>query len=131
MPKGTDKSKGREQGILTRWNVSKPKVKTSAKTYGKPKNSYRVRLYVAGSNLNSMQAISSLEAFCSDYLRDKVEIEVVDLYQQPQLAKEDGVVAVPCLVRIKPLPRTMYVGRLDDCRKLMLRLGIDPEKLKH
>src|SRR5690242_190147 len=106
---------GTRESILTRWNKSTPKFKTSNKLYGKPASHYLIRLYVAGSNLNSMHAISSLEKFCSEYLQDRVELEVVDLYQQPHLAKADDVVAVPCLVRVKPLPKSMYVGRMDDC----------------
>jgi len=124
-------TEGTREPILTRWNQSKPKFKTSNRLYGKPANHYLIRLYVAGSNLNSMRAISSLEKFCSDYLQDRVELEVVDLYQQPHLAKTDDVVAVPCLVRVKPLPKSMYVGRMDDCQHLLMRLGIDPDKLKH
>lgn len=130
MPtKRPDKSKD-ARPELTRWNVSKPNSKTSNASYGKPAPRYVVRLYVAGSNLNSLRAISFLEKFCTSYLQDRVELEVVDLYQQPHLAKADDVVAVPCLVRVKPLPKSMYVGRMDDCRHLLLRLGIDPDKLK-
>ena len=132
MPrKRPEKPTREDRPELTRWNVSKPKRKTSNALYGKPADRYLIRLYVAGSNLNSLRAISSLEKFCSDYLQDRVELEVVDLYQQPHLAKADDVVAVPCLVKVKPLPRSMYVGRMDDCRHLLLRLGIDPDKLKH
>jgi circadian clock protein KaiB len=130
-PANPGHSKGAAHPVLTRWNTSKPKVKTSNASYGKPAGHYLIRLYVAGSNLNSLHAISSLEKFCSDYLPDRVELEVVDLYQQPHLAKADDVVAVPCLVRVKPQPKSMYVGRMDDCRHLLLRLGIDPDKLKH
>ena len=131
MPsKWPDKSKD-ARPELTRWNVSKPKLKTRNTLYGKPASRYLIRLYVAGSNLNSLRAISSLEKFCTDYLPDRVELEVVDLYQQPHLAKADDVIAVPCLVKVKPLPKSMYVGRMDDCRHLLLRLGIDPNKLKH
>jgi circadian clock protein KaiB len=124
-------AKGATPPVLTRWNKSKPKVKTRNALYGKPAGHYLIRLYVAGSNLNSLRAISSLEKFCTDYLQDRVELEVVDLYQQPHLAKADDVIAVPCLVRVKPQPKSMYVGRMDDCRQLLLRLGIDPDKLKH
>ena len=132
MPsKRPDKPNRETRPELTRWNVSKPKIKTSTGSYGRPANHYLIRLYVAGSNLNSLHAISSLEKLCSDYLQDRVELEVVDLYQQPHLAKADDVVAVPCLVKVKPLPKSMYVGRMDDCRNLLLRLGIDPDKLKH
>jgi circadian clock protein KaiB len=129
-PKRPDKPKD-ARPELTRWNTSKPKLKTSNSLYGKPESHYLIRLYVAGSNLNSLRAISSLEKFCSDYLQDRVELEVVDLYQQPHLAKADDVVAVPCLVKVKPLPKSMYVGRMDDCRNLLMRLGIDPDQLKH
>lgn len=131
MSKRPDKPKSGARPELTRWNVSKPKFKTSNNLYGKPAEHYLIRLYVAGSNLNSLRAISSLEKFCSDYLQDRVELEVVDLYQQPHLAKADDVVAVPCLVKVKPLPKSMYVGRMDDCQHLLMRLGIDPNKLKH
>lgn len=128
-PKRAPKRPGPEP--LTRWNVSKPKVKTSLKEYGKPAGHYKIRLYVAGSNLNSIHAISAIERFCADYLSGRIEFEVVDLYQQPQLAKQDEIVAVPCLVRIQPPPKAMYVGRMDDCDTLLLRLGIDPGSLKH
>ena len=130
-PANPGQAKGAAQPILPRWNRSKLKVTTGTATYGKPGGEYLIRLYVAGSNLNSLRAISSLEKFCTDYLQDRVELEVVDLYQQPHLAKADDVIAVPCLVRVKPQPKSMYVGRMDDCRQLLLRLGIDPDKLKH
>lgn len=131
MPnKGTPYRGTRREDVLTRWNVSKPKVKTPSAKYGLPARRYAVRLYVAGSNIKSMRAIAALEKFCSDFLQDRIDLEVVDLYQQPQLARADDVVVVPCLVRVKPLPKVTYVGRMDDCRHLLLRLGIDPEKLK-
>jgi circadian clock protein KaiB len=125
-----DRSAGAERPILTRRNAGKPKFRTRHAFSGEPA-SHLIRLYVAGSNLNSLRAISSLEKFRTDYLQDRVELEVVDLYQQPDLAKADDVVAVPCLVKVKPLPKSMYVGRMDDCRHLLVRLGIDPDTLKH
>lgn|SRR5690348_17089845 len=116
---------------MVRWNISKPTVKVDAKSYGKPAKHYTIRLYVAGSGIHSMHAISSIERFCVDYLKGKIDFEVVDLYQQPLLARQDDIVAVPCLVKIRPLPRTMYVGRMDDCDAVLLRLGIDPSRLKN
>lgn len=126
-----DRSGGADRPVLRRWNAGKPKFKTSHAFSGKPASHYLIRLYVAGSNLNSLRAISSLEKFRTDYLQDRVELEVVDLYQQPHLAKADDVVAVPCLVKMKPLPKSMYVGCMDDCRHVLVRLGIDPDTLKH
>jgi circadian clock protein KaiB len=119
------------QSKLTRWNISRPVYKIDPGEYGKPANRYTIRLYVAGSSINSLHAIASVQKLCVEYLQDKIDLEVVDLYQQPHLAKEDDVVAVPCLVKIRPKPRTMYVGRMDDCENLLIKLGIDPGKLKH
>jgi circadian clock protein KaiB len=119
------------QPQLVRWNVSRPQHKTDPGKYGKPANRYTIRLYVAGSSINSLHAIEAMDKFCIQYLQDKIDLEVVDLYQQPHLARQDDVVAVPCLVKIRPRPRIMYVGRMDDCENLLIKLGIDPGKLKH
>lgn len=135
MPsKSSDKRKranARDDELFAAWDRSQTRIKTSLKDYGKPAERYKIRLYVAGSNLNSIHAIAAIEKFCTDVLQDRIEVEVVDLYQQPHLAKQDAIVAVPCLVRIKPLPKAMYVGRMDDCDTLLIRLGIDPGKLNH
>ena len=118
------------QPKLTRWNISRPNYKIDPEKYGKPANRYTIRLYVAGSSINSLHAIESMEKFCVEYMQEKIDLEVVDLYQQPHLAKEDDVIAVPCLVKVRPKPRMMYVGRMDDCENLLIKLGIDPGKLK-
>jgi circadian clock protein KaiB len=134
MPSNRSEKPGKAcagQPQLTRWNVSRPQYKVDPGKYGKPANRYTIRLYVAGSSINSLHAIASIERFCVEYLQDKIDLEVVDLYQQPHLAKEDDVVAVPCLVKVRPKARIMYVGRMDDCENLSIKLGIDPGKLKN
>lgn len=90
----------------------------------RPAQRYRLRLYVAGTNLNSFRAIQNVRQLCGKVLPGKVSLEVIDLYQQPKLAKRDHIIAVPALVKIFPLPRRMFIGDLSDRKRLLLGLGI-------
>lgn len=85
---------------------------------------YRLRLYVAGTNLNSFRAIQSVRQLCEEVLPGRVTLEVVDLYQQPKLAKRDHIIAVPALIKISPQPRRMLIGDLSDRERVLLGLGI-------
>lgn len=90
----------------------------------RPARRYRLRLYVAGTNPNSFSAIQSLRQLCDEVLPGRVELEVIDLYQQPELATRDHIIAAPALVKISPLPRRMFIGDMSDQRRLLLGLGI-------
>ena len=85
---------------------------------------YRLRLYVAGNNLNSFMAIKSLRQLCDDILRDRADLEIIDLYQQPELARRDHVVAAPALIKLAPAPRRIFIGDMTDSRRLLAGLGI-------
>ena len=65
---------------------------------------YVLRLYVAGTNLHSVRAIENTRRLCSEYLRGKCELHVIDLYQQPTLAQRDRILTVPALVKLFPPP---------------------------
>ena len=90
----------------------------------RPARLYHLRLYVAGTNLNSFRAIQKMRQLCGKVLPGKVSLEVIDLYQQPMLAKRDHIIAVPALVKILPLPRRMFIGDLSDRKRVLLGLGI-------
>jgi circadian clock protein KaiB len=85
---------------------------------------YRLRLYVAGNNLNSFRAIENLEKFCREHLQGRAELEIVDLYQQPALASRDRIVAAPCLVKLYPDPQRRFVGDLSDWKRVIHGLSI-------
>lgn len=91
---------------------------------GKPAPSYRFRLYVAGNNLNSFLAIKSLRQLCDEFLPGRVDLEIIDLYQQPHLAKRDHVVAAPALIKLAPAPRRIFIGDMTDTRRILSGLGI-------
>src|SRR3954471_6788411 len=91
---------------------------------GKPFSKYVLRLYIAGSNLNSSRAIKEVRELCEGLLPVRCELEIIDLYQQPALAKRDEIVAAPALVKIFPLPRRIFVGDLSDKNRVLGGLGI-------
>ena len=98
------------------------------KLSGKPAPEYRLRLYIAGSNLNSVRAIEFVRELCVALAPSECRYEVIDLYQQPALAKRDNVVAAPALVKISPPPQRTFVGDLSDLRKVLNGLGITTAK---
>ncbi|HEU5451173.1 MAG TPA: circadian clock KaiB family protein [Terriglobales bacterium] len=95
---------------------------------GKPAPFYRLRLYVAGNNLNSFLAIKSLRQLCNEFLPRRVDLEIVDLYQQPHLARRDHVVAAPALIKVAPAPRRIFIGDMTDTRRILSGLGITVAK---
>ena len=85
---------------------------------------YRLRLFVAGSNARSRRTIANLRGLCAAHLAGRVELEVVDIYQQPQLAEQDQVVAAPTLVKLAPPPLRRIIGDLSDEARVMHALGL-------
>lgn len=96
---------------------------------GKPAPRYQFRLYVAGSNLNSMRAIKSIRELCRSLSPAVCDLEIIDLYQQPSLAKRDHVVAAPALIKILPLPNRTFIGDMSDAGKVLAGLGISVSSL--
>ncbi len=91
---------------------------------------YFLRLYVAGANARSRQALRRVFQLCEDEQKDNYELEVIDVYQQPELAREDQVVATPTLVWFLPLPVRRYIGNLSDTNGLFLTFDEVEETIK-
>ncbi len=85
---------------------------------------YVLRLYVAGTTPRSMQAILDARAFCESHLADSYELEVIDIYQQPGLARDEQIVAVPTLVRSLPPPLRRLVGDLSNVERVLSGLQL-------
>lgn len=85
---------------------------------------YVLRLYVAGLTPASTAALTRLKALCEEYLRGRYDLEVIDIYQQPERAAEAQIVAVPTLVRVLPLPLRKFIGDLSDKDHLIVSLGV-------
>ena len=85
---------------------------------------YRLRLYVTGASRSSLQAIANLKQFCCQYLEGRYELEVVDLYQQPELARQEQLMVAPTLVKASPLPVRRLIGTLSNPHEVMRLLDV-------
>nr|8FWJ_M Chain M, Circadian clock protein KaiB [Cereibacter sphaeroides]8FWJ_N Chain N, Circadian clock protein KaiB [Cereibacter sphaeroides]8FWJ_O Chain O, Circadian clock protein KaiB [Cereibacter sphaeroides]8FWJ_P Chain P, Circadian clock protein KaiB [Cereibacter sphaeroides]8FWJ_Q Chain Q, Circadian clock protein KaiB [Cereibacter sphaeroides]8FWJ_R Chain R, Circadian clock protein KaiB [Cereibacter sphaeroides]8FWJ_S Chain S, Circadian clock protein KaiB [Cereibacter sphaeroides]8FWJ_T Cha len=87
----------------------------------------RLVLYVAGQTPKSLAAISNLRRICEENLPGQYEVEVIDLKQNPRLAKEHSIVAIPTLVRELPVPIRKIIGDLSDKEQVLVNLKMDME----
>ncbi|MBW1700195.1 MAG: circadian clock KaiB family protein [Deltaproteobacteria bacterium] len=86
---------------------------------------YIFKLYVTGKRPQSLRAIENIKDICDKYLKGCYTLEVIDLYQQPQHAAIDQVVAVPMLLKEQPLPVRRFVGDLSDTKRLLQGLRLN------
>jgi circadian clock protein KaiB len=89
------------------------------------KKIWNLRLFIAGDSPKSRLALKNLERMCEKHLPGRYNIEVIDLVQQPQLAKKYQILAIPTLVRELPEPIKRVIGDLSDESKALLNLDLD------
>jgi len=87
---------------------------------------YELRLYVAGQTPRSMEAFSNLKKICEEHLKGRYSIEVIDLLENPRLAKGDQILAIPTLVRRLPEPVRKIIGTLADTERVLVGLDLRP-----
>ena len=85
---------------------------------------WRLRLYVAGQTPKSLQAFANLKRICEDHLEGQYRIEVIDLMETPQLAKDDQILAIPTLVRKLPEPVRKIIGDLSNTERVLVGLNL-------
>jgi circadian clock protein KaiB len=105
-------------------------AKTTARAAGKKQNGasalWRLRLYVAGRSGKSATALRNLERICEEHLQGRYRIEVVDLLENPRLARGDQILAVPTLVRRLPPPVKKIIGDLSNADRVLVGLDLKP-----
>ena len=111
----------------------KKKVKDSQKELNltiseSGKDKYILRLYITGTTSRSILAITNLKKICEEYLEGRYELEVIDLYQMPRLAKDEQIIAAPTLIKKLPLPFRRIIGDMSNKEKVLI--GLDLKKVK-
>ena len=86
---------------------------------------YVLNLFVTGILPNSARAVVNIKAICEKYLKGRYELEIIDIYQQPDLALTEDIIAVPLLIKKSPLPEQRMIGDLSDIEKVLKVLGLD------
>ena len=85
---------------------------------------YILRLYVSGSTSKSGLAVENIKRICEQHLKNRYHLEVIDIYQQPHLAREEQIVAAPTLIKQFPPPVRRLIGDLSDSRKVLIGLDV-------
>ncbi len=103
--------------------TSQPKRNGQAKLTAEPKQ-WQLRLYVAGQTPKSVTAFANLKRLSEEHLAGEFEIEVIDLLENPRLAKDDQIIAIPTLVRKLPQPIRKIIGDLSDTERTLVGLQL-------
>ncbi len=88
---------------------------------------YIFRLYVSGSSTRSLRAIYNLRKLCEEYLQDNYDLEVIDIYKDPNAARAEQIIAAPTLVKQLPQPLRRFIGDLSNTKKLLVGLDVYEE----
>jgi circadian clock protein KaiB len=89
---------------------------------------YVLKLYVAGLNPRSAEAVKTITQICDEHLQGRYELEVIDIYQQPTLARGEQIIAAPTLIKKLPLPLRRMIGGMADKDKVLVGLDLRPKK---
>ena len=91
---------------------------------GSSKERYVLRLYITGLTPRSTRAIQNVRAICDEHLQGRYDLEVIDIYQQPTLAKGEQIIAAPTLIKKLPLPLRRVIGDMSSTDRVLLGLDI-------
>lgn len=93
-----------------------------------PVENYLLILYVSGSTPRSLAAIKTIREICEEHLNGRYLLKIIDIYQQPALAKDDQIVAVPTLIKRLPGTLRRLIGDFSDRKKVLFGLNLRPVK---
>jgi circadian clock protein KaiB len=89
---------------------------------------YVLRLYVTGTTPKSIIAIRNIRKICNEHLKGHYDLEVIDIYQQPVLAKGEQIIAAPTLLKKLPLPLRRFIGDMSNTERILLGLDLRPKE---
>jgi circadian clock protein KaiB len=87
---------------------------------------YILKLYVAGITPRSTKAILNIKQICREHLEGRYELEIIDIYQQPVLARGEQIVAIPTLIKKLPPPLRKFIGDMSDTEKILVGFDLIP-----
>jgi circadian clock protein KaiB len=95
------------------------------KSKTKKEERYTLKLYITGTTPNSIKSIRNIKKICEEYLKDRYDLEIIDIYQQPHLSKGEQIIAAPTLIKKLPLPLRKFIGDLSDVDRVLLGLNLE------
>ena len=123
---------------LRKVRMKKPPKKSSPEVKRKPglagemeqpgspsrQSNYVLRLYISGSTSKSSLAIENIKRVCEQHLKGRYDLEVIDIYQQAKLARDEQIVAVPTLIKRFPPPLRKLIGDMSNLKKVLFGLDL-------
>ena len=85
---------------------------------------YKLRLFITGTTPRSTRSVLNIRSICQQFLLGRYDLEIVDIYQQPSLAREHQIIAAPTLIKEFPLPLRTLVGDFSDRERVLSGLGL-------
>jgi len=85
---------------------------------------YQLSLFITGASPNSVRAINNIKSICEEYLSGNYELKIIDVYQLPEVAQREQIIALPTLIKRGPAPERRLVGDMSDTNKVLRGLGI-------
>ncbi len=120
---------GEERKILMGPEKGKDSTKEFEKALAlKGDRKYVLRLYVTGTTPKSVSAIRNIRKICDEHLKGAYDLEVIDIYQQPVLAKGEQIIAAPTLLKKLPLPLRRFIGDMSNTEQILLGLDFRAKK---
>lgn len=89
-----------------------------------PSSDYLLRLFVTGSTRKSVRAVENIRKICEQHLKGRYDLEVIDIYQQPELAAREQLFAAPTLIKTLPLPMRRMVGDMTNEDRVLSGLDL-------
>jgi circadian clock protein KaiB len=113
--------------------MSNEKIKDSTKEFEdsmkeRKREKYVLRLYVSGMSPRSIKAIENTKRISEENLKGRYELEVIDIFQQPEYAKKEQLLAAPTLIKKLPLPLRRLIGDMSDKDRILVGLDLIPKK---
>ena len=112
--------------------MNRKRVKTSTEEFEKAaakhdRAKYVLRLYVTGMTPKSTRAIANVKRICNEHLAGRYELKVIDIYQQPKLAKGEQIIAAPTLIKKLPPPLRRLIGDMSDTERFLVGIDLKPK----
>lgn len=85
---------------------------------------YVLQLFITGATPNSLRAVANIKRICEEHLKDNYALEIVDVYQQTNIAEREQLVALPLLIKRHPLPQRKLIGDMSDTSRVLKGLGL-------
>ena len=123
-PKNENKKPDGERPLTTKLRNATEVFEEALKERALKRAKYILRLYVTGSTGRSLRAVHNLKKLCEEYLSDDYDLEVIDIYKDPEAAREAQIIAAPTLVKKLPQPIRKFVGDLSNTQKILVGLDI-------